>query len=765
MTFKVNRKLHLILCILFLGSAQLMSASLERGKIPSDKDLLNALSSDNPDLKNIILLHESDQSSAALDGLINHLKNKASGRYYFNWKNFDKRFSTYRSHYSKEFQKHQKLAGYHMSTFPPETSWKLPFKDLKGRDVTAYELRHLSRQQKSADMTLMYFYENENRKYFDYFVKQVADLNKAYTDGEYDDAGNGVYEYYRAGRRMHNWLFNHHAYLHSTEYSNEHQLLLLKTFISHGLELQWRTRKNKYGNHHTKGLVALFEIATLFPEFSIAEKWRKQAIKGLTWHITHEINPDGFQFERSVHYHMGDIENYFRVYQLAHINRIDLPSEFTQQFRKMFEAMVKLAQPNRRLPVLQDDTDTPYDVNNNVSGVMTIGTLLFKDPGFRYFAGNKISKSIYWLLREEQLNILDNVAADKPDIPSASLKQTGYFTMRDGWEKDNLCLTVSAGLSDKKPDHQHGDMLGIVAYANGHEILPNYQVRYKHQEYQAFKNSWVKNVALVDSITLGRKWKANRGKSGFGKWGYLPEPKVSNWLSEKSFDYFCGTHNGFDTIDVDYKREILFLKNKYWLVIDHFKARGNHNFQQVWQGHYSKENNIDFIKVYSDNSGLLIRQLIPVSYKNRNGSFRNKIQNTVISYRTKNDFTFYTLLIPFNNQKELNDLLSESGFTAGDTWEIDGLVFNINPDEMSLCLQESANRFFFHKRKISTAKMNIVFDDKSSVRLRESQEGNHFTLLGYSKVNIDIYDLDKKLLQSEVLIPGKTISVLYKKIN
>jgi short-subunit dehydrogenase len=37
----------------------------------------------------------------------------------------------------------------------------------------------------------------------------------------------------------------------------------------------------------------------------------------LAEHLRKEINKDGFQFERTVHYHLSDIGNYFYVYQLV----------------------------------------------------------------------------------------------------------------------------------------------------------------------------------------------------------------------------------------------------------------------------------------------------------------------------------------------------------------------------------------------------------------------------------------------------------------
>ena len=88
---------------------------------------------------------------------------------------------------------------------------------------------------------------------------------------------------------------------------------------------------------------------------------------------------------------------------------------------------------------------------------------------------------------------------------SVSFPTTGYYISRNGWDIHNNMMIISAGLDAFKPDHQHGDMLGIQAMANGKVVLPNYQVRYSLKDYGFFKNSMVKNIALVDGELQGKK--------------------------------------------------------------------------------------------------------------------------------------------------------------------------------------------------------------------------------------------------------------------
>jgi hypothetical protein len=637
----------------FIATEVFSGEPIKADHIPDDRDLLFAISDSIPGLKAVYHLRDTGDTSRALDSLTEYFKAKCAERYYFDWKIFRERFKEYQNTYPEMQRIHFKLAASQMEKFPAETKWILPFKDLEGNDVSAYELRHLARQQKSFDIALTYYYQEENPEYLDYFVRQVADLNRAFTEGAYDDAGNGIYEAYRGGRRIQNWLFCYNTYLSSTAFNQSEQRLLIRTFLHHGAQLFKRTRKRQYGNHHTKGLVALFEIAALFPEFAVSKEWMEHAINGLVWHISHEVNSDGFQFERSVHYHNGDIDNYFRAYQLALINKISLPEMYHQQFRKLFESLVKIAQPDRKLPVLQDDTDSPYDVQNSMKEVMILGTIVFRDPVFKFFSGDTISSDVYWLLRRDQLQETANLSTKLPETLSCELPETGYYIMRNGWDDRAVYMVVTAGLSDKKPDHQHGDMLGIVSYANGHEILPNYQVKYSDPDYPFFKNSWVKNLALVDNKVQGRGWKSNAGKSGFGKWTTLPVPKVIAWQKYERFDHFIGTHNGFDSLDTRYFREIFFFHEGFWIIIDRFNSDERHVYQQIWQGKFEVVQSGLWEKKYADGTGLSLLQIEDIAPNTREMDFQIG-SNTIFDSPDKENFRFMTVLMPFIGNNQLN---------------------------------------------------------------------------------------------------------------
>ena len=130
------------------------------------------------------------------------------------------------------------------------------------------------------------------------------------------------------------------------------------------------------------------------------------------------------------------------------------------------------------------------------------------------------------------------------------------------------------------------------------------------QEDIPYKTLDSKAVALVDDELQGKQYTSNKGGSGFGKFLELPTPKVIAWNTNDNLDLFVGSHNGFSTIGVDYSRQVINIKNDFWIVKDNFKSQRKHTYKQVWQGHYSTENGPNLIRsTFVDATGFDVFQL------------------------------------------------------------------------------------------------------------------------------------------------------------
>ncbi|MBI9071489.1 MAG: heparinase II/III family protein [Melioribacteraceae bacterium] len=677
-----------------------------------DSVFVKNLVSLNEEIERIKLEYKSGDKDNALKKLAGYFSNKMSERYFIDWKTFKQRIVKYKMDFPDRLKEHERRAEEHIALFDAVTSWELPLTGKDDTDITPYLLRHLARQHKALDIAFLYSLHNENDVYLNYIVEQVNSLASSYYSGKYDKEGNAVFESFRAGYRIYNWLFVYNAFLASDKFNWRDQLDFIKTFKYHSNELMKETKKFRYGNHHTKGLTALAITSILFPEFNNSNENLEKSLGLLTEHMTKEIKPDGFQFERTVHYHKGDIDNYFYVYQLAKLNGIDISAEYESRFKKMFSALVRIAMPNKKLPVLQDDTDEPWAEFNNMNSAMTIGSILFEDPKFKYFTNNKIPSGYFWFFRESDITKFQNMKSMKPNFNSVGLVESGYYIMRNGWDEDSDYFIISAGLSDRKPDHQHGDMLGLYGYSKGNVILPNYQCRYFLDDYNFFKNSFVKNVALADSIPQGQMWKGNRGGSGFGKFEKLPTPKTLCWINREEYDLFIGTHDAYSNLDVEYFRKVIFIKDGFLIVKDEFFSDEPHNYQQVWQGHFSIESPEHIMDTYPDGSGLSIFQLNKNNYKNSFGSFRGK-GNAVVNSEKNRNYNFTTLVYPFNNFDGRLILEEDIKFSFANSW--------------------TAAKNYFNSEKLNIFAENIISNDSMYVSLNTTElkfSGNKISVKG-----------------------------------
>ena len=767
----------LFLMILSCGNLFLQVKEIPKDRIMTDAELISMLKPVNPEIAAIKDEATRGGLNGAIEKLAEYFKEKFAERYFFNWKNFRERLLDYSEKFPSEKESRINAAEQQITTYSADTKWKLPFKNLKGQEVTSYEFQHLTRQNKAVDLAFAFFYSNEDTSYMNYFVRLAASIDKALEEKKYESTGNDIYESYRCGYRMFNWLFAHNVFLSSKKYNTRDQIILIKTFLQTGAILYKKTRKFSYGNHHTKGLSSLFQLAVMFPEVEGTDAWLKQSVELLDEHIAKEINSDGFQFERSVHYHVGDIDNYFYAYQLAKISNIPLPENFVSKLKSMFDALVKIAQPNGTLPVEQDDTDEPWSEFNSMKEVMALGFVLFRDKTFRYFSADEITADRYWLIAPEDAAVLYKEKGTKPDIGSTALNETGYYVMRNGWNKSSEYMILSNGLSKEKPDHQHGDMLGIEAYANGEEILPNYQVRYFLPDYDFFKNSWTKNAALVDSIPQGSGWKPNEGRTGFGKWLKLPKPKTILWHPDTHYVYYLGTHNGYDDLGVKYFREVYFIKSGFWIVRDNFISAGIHNYQQVWQGHYSEEaKGVHLRSSFSSGSGMDIIQLDNSPANIFYGSFQGK-GNSVFQTKHDGDFNYTTLIFPFKDFGGRMDDAASDSIKVKDYLLIKNPlnkileVNQINTDADFILLLDYQEMILLSAGKLKLGNYSLGFSNSPSFSVKLHDRVCLLTYLGYQEINLTNpivsgikiirHDTSKQGVSKMILLPGDKIEIRY----
>lgn len=666
------RYVLLALFLLQMRPARLMaqSGSVEQDRVPrarlvNNQELFTFLDSARPELAAVRENLRQGDTTAALHRLARYFKNRVRPRYFFAPAHVARRAEIFVKRYPREAQTSQALADEFMQEYGPDVDWKQPGRDLLGRPHTPNTVRFLARQARATDIAMSYFFKGQARRYLDFWRAQVRDFVADYEAGKTESGRNDVFERFYAGHRTRNWLFVHHLFLAEPAYTDQDHILMLKVFLLHGARLYDACKKFHYGNHQLHGLAGLYEMSAMYPEFPVMRFWNRRALEVIMQHIDQEINPDGFQFERASHYFKLDIINYFRMRRISELNGLPLPPLFEERFHRMFDAIVKLAEPDRTLPVLQDAQAVyrPQPVrvqgsekqveSNDVAELaepeearfMSLGAVLFQEPRYKFFGSKNFPAQFYWFLPEHAAEKYAALEQKAPELGSVALDSTKYFVMRSGWSDDARYLIIDGGLARHKPDHTHGGVLGLIAFAFGEEILPNYRVRYSDPSFRTLKNSLVKNVALVDDVLQGQEWISNHSRTGFGIWKRLPQPQVLDWLTGEHFDYFRGTHNAFDSLGVRYERSIVFFRPDCWIVVDDFKSSDYHRYQQIWQGEYSIDDQYNRARQVSGSARLDILQADPARMEvhTRNNFGHASVQFEKRGYK---NYMFLTLLYP-----------------------------------------------------------------------------------------------------------------------
>ena len=128
------------------------------------------------------------------------------------------------------------------------------------------------------DISFLYFYEEKDAKYIEYFVNQRNSLNAALQIGAYEKIkdGNGTYENFRSSYRALNWLEIHNRFLGEKNYSDKDQLKTIATFLQQGahfLRVREIRRPEQVGRPFDKNvrLCVFFHRASTQIEASRAE--------------------------------------------------------------------------------------------------------------------------------------------------------------------------------------------------------------------------------------------------------------------------------------------------------------------------------------------------------------------------------------------------------------------------------------------------------------------------------------------------------------
>ncbi len=355
------------------------------------------------------------------------------------------------------------------------------------------------------------------------------------------------------GLRIASWLETMPYFLDAPEFDPEAQYRMTKSLAEHARYLSQAETGYGNGNWQVAECTGLAEVGIMFPEFRDAGQWRSRAFTYLVQHMQKDVEPDGMHWEMTPGYHTAVMEDYVAVSRLCQLNGYTVPG-LLDRHEKMFEALMKLSKPNRRVPPLGDAG------NAEILTTMGEGALLYKRPDMRSLAVDKPSEKWIWQFGPSFVEDYSKLTTRAPAFTSVLLPNAQYAMMRTGWNPNDKYL-----LLDGAPfhgGHNHLDALQVLLYAGRDLLVDPGQYNYNGHLAGNFRTTEAHNVLTVDT---------------------LPQPRVNptllSWDTGSNADFAADriSENG-----VVHQRSVVFVKPDYWVMVDTVTGTGVHTLTRLF---------------------------------------------------------------------------------------------------------------------------------------------------------------------------------------
>lgn len=348
------------------------------------------------------------------------------------------------------------------------------------------------------------------------------------------------------------------------EFSELSRLLMIMSFFDHADYLS-----KHHGSHHNHAIseyISLAKISLNFPEFQKANDWYSEALKGMEDEFNYTSYPDGAIKELTSHYHQVVVREFNEFITINQKFEKNIPAVFNKTVENLYNYTAYTARPDG-LGLLNNDSD----IKNNFDIIKSVNDF-YKRPDWDYI-------------------ITNGKTGQRPLYSSKLYPWAGHFIMRNGYGespgKDHF------GFFDIGPwgtTHQHNDKLNFTLYANKREFLcDNGRMYYKYDSVRSYFNLSVgHNVIAID-----------------GKGQNETKPEVFQPIDSTTFsiqpqvDFAMSTYNeGFgdlsrnaksysmnksaENIQAKHTRALIYLKDRYWIVIDRVEADKPRKLTTYW---------------------------------------------------------------------------------------------------------------------------------------------------------------------------------------
>ena len=332
-------------------------------------------------------------------------------------------------------------------------------------------------------------------------------------------------------RMTKNWHYALHAFYKSPHMTDHVMTTYMKSVWEHGHMLRNFFTSTNFLYMEMAGLA---HIGMIYKWLKKSDEWQAFAFDMILKQTKIQVYPDGFQNELTTGYHGTVIENIKWSINTAIALEVDIPKEISEALGGLHDMYLKLCQPCRRTPDLNDGNRA------NVKGMLKQGLIYTPDrEDYKYI-------------------VTDGKEGMPPDFTSIALPYSGMATMRNNWNEDGVWFFMESAPYGTFA-HQHEDKLNVLMYAYGKDVLRdpgNYE--YDSSEmHKLVKSTRSHNCAMVDDQSQNRRARYKWNPEDINKRADL------RWSFTEQYDTTEGIYDegyGGQFTDVTHKRKAIFFK-------------------------------------------------------------------------------------------------------------------------------------------------------------------------------------------------------------
>jgi Heparinase II/III-like protein/Heparinase II/III N-terminus len=329
--------------------------------------------------------------------------------------------------------------------------------------------------------------------------------------------------------------------------------------------------------------VGLFFIGTLCPDLPSARSWQARGWKIVLSEAQRQVRPDGMHFEQSLYYHVYAVDFFLHARILAHVNGIPVPVQFDETIEKMLDVISAMGKAGPLPRFGDDDGGRLFDSRRNRAGhlldPLATGAVLFDRPDFKAVTGRVREESV-WLLGIQGVNRFEKLPSTRPPESSFCLEPSGIYVMANSKPVQSQLVIDVGPQQHGRLGHRHADALSVQLTVGGKMLLidPGTFVYVD----SARERDWFRGTAAHNTIQVDRLHQVE--SAGPFHWKSVPCAKVDCWMAGENFNYFVGSHSGYQRLSdpVRHTRTVFRLKSSFWLVRDVLEGSRRHHLQVSW---------------------------------------------------------------------------------------------------------------------------------------------------------------------------------------